>query len=36
MNRGRSGTVAGTYQWDVSYSGDPNNSSVSDNNYNVE
>jgi hypothetical protein len=25
------GTVAGTYQWDASYSGDPNNKSVSDN-----
>ena len=25
------GTVAGTYQWDASYSGDPNNNAVSDN-----
>jgi len=25
------GTVAGTYQWDASYSGDPDNASVSDN-----
>jgi ELWxxDGT repeat protein len=26
------GTVTGSYQWDASYSGDPNNNSVSDNN----
>src|SRR5207244_3607712 len=26
------GTVTGTYQWDVSYSGDTNNSTASDNN----
>ena len=25
------GTVAGTYQWDASYNGDPNNNAVSDN-----
>ena len=26
------GTVAGNYQWDVTYNGDPNNNSTSDNN----